>query len=355
MTFPAAFGISPVTSGQEPAPAVDNPLVSIIIPCYNGEAFLRETLETAFAQTYPHVEIIVVDDGSIDRSGEIAQSFPVRYVYQQNGGLVRSRNRGIQESRGSYLVFLDADDRLKPDAIETGLGVLKRHPECAVTVGDHVFISADGSFLANSGKQCLQTRHYEALLQSNFIEMISSVLFRKSVFDTVGLFDPDLRASEDYDLYLRIARRHAICCHSAVIAEYRLHSASMSRNSELMLTVTLGVLYSQREYTYGNVERRSAFMAGAAKWRRQYGRQLTMELARSFSTLPLKKLSHKFFVLLRYYPQGIGMFLALKAMPNLVQRERERQRRSTPADSTLLERLQASVSPSGPHPKSTIG
>ena len=100
------------------------PLVSVIIPCYNGEKFLKETIESALGQTYPAVEVIVIDDGSIDRSGEIAQSLPVRYIRQPNRGLTASRNLGVRESRGSYIVFLDADDRLKPHAIEAGVGVL---------------------------------------------------------------------------------------------------------------------------------------------------------------------------------------------------------------------------------------
>ena len=100
------------------------PLVSVIIPCYNGETFLGKRSRAPLEQTYPRVEIVVVDDGSTDRSPEIAQSFPVRYIRQQNRGLTASRNLGIGESRGSYIVFLDADDRLMPEAIETGLRVL---------------------------------------------------------------------------------------------------------------------------------------------------------------------------------------------------------------------------------------
>lgn len=151
-----------------------------IIPCHNSELYLREALESALAQTYPDVEVIVVDDGSTDASGEIAQQFPVRSLHQCNRGLSAARNKGIRESKGSCLVFLDADDRLKPGAIETGVRMLREHPECALSVGDHVFISADGSGYKASRKACLRDHHYEALLKSNFVEMVSSVMFRRT-------------------------------------------------------------------------------------------------------------------------------------------------------------------------------
>lgn len=313
-------------------PVGRDPLVSVIIPCYNGEAYLGEAIESALAQTYPAVEVLVVDDGSTDRSPEIARKFPVRYIRQENRGLTASRNLGILESRGSYLVFLDADDRLRSEAIETGLRVLGERPECAMTVGDHLFISEDGSHLSDSRKACLLESHYEALLKSNFIEMISSVLFRRSVLEEVGGFDTELRVAEDYELYLRIARAYPICCHSAVVAEYRMHQTNTSRNSELMLTVTLRVLRGQARYVRSDARRLLAFLEGIRSWRRQYGRQLASELARSFSTLRLDHLRRKLLLLVDHYPQGLMMVLLLRVTPKLGK---------SAMDRTLSQRVQA--------------
>jgi len=296
-------------------------LVSVIIPCYNGEAFLKDAIESALAQSYPKVEIIVVDDGSTDRSSEIAQKLPVRYIRQQNRGLTESRNLGIRESRGSYLVFLDADDRLRPEAIDTGLRALAQRPECAMAIGDHVFVSADGSYLGRSHKDCLLAFHYEALLKSNFIEMISSVLFRRGVLDDLGGFDTKLRVAEDYELYLRIARAYPICCHSTIIAEYRIHDANASRNSELMPTMTLRVLKSQARYIRGDLRRLVAFHEGHRGWRKQYGRQLASELARSFSTLRRDHLIRKLSLLVKQYPQGLLILMLLRMMPTLGKRK----------------------------------
>src|ERR1700679_761230 len=90
------------------------PLVSVVIPSYNSARYLGETIESVLAQTYAPVEIIVVNDGSTDTTAEIAQSYPVQYVYQKNGGISAARNIGVFHSRGKYVLFLDHDDRLLP-------------------------------------------------------------------------------------------------------------------------------------------------------------------------------------------------------------------------------------------------
>ena len=247
----------PLTEDNVSPEVTRPPLVSIIIPCYNGAAYLAEAVLSALAQSYPAVEVLVVDDGSTDTSPEIAQRFPaVRYIRQVNRGLSGARNRGIQECNGAYILFLDADDRLKPRAIESGLRAMERHPDCAFAVGDHVFISGDGSYLSPSKKVATLHSHYEALLTSNFIEMISSVLFRRSIFDELGGFDRNLSVAEDYELYLRIARVRPVCSHTAVVAEYRKHTENMSHNSELMLTTTLRVLSGQEKFVAGDARRR---------------------------------------------------------------------------------------------------
>jgi glycosyltransferase involved in cell wall biosynthesis len=294
-------------------------LVTVIVPCYNGAAFLEEALRSAVAQSYPEVEIIVVDDGSTDNSPEIAQRFPVRYIRQENRGLSEARNAGIRASKGDYVVFLDADDRLMPQAIECGFRALESRPDCSIAVGDHIFISTNGSFLGNSYKVSRAGAHYEALLKSNFIEMISSVLFRRSIFDEVGVFNANLAAAEDYDLYLRIARVRPICCHPMIVAEYRMHESNMSRNPELMLTTTLRVLASQARYIRNDAGRLLAFGEGVRSWRKQYGRQLASELARSPCPLRLAHLRHKLMILAGHYPQGFLMLALLRLLPALGQ------------------------------------
>src|SRR5215212_9338337 len=123
-------------------------LVSVIIPCYNQAHFLGEAIESVLSQSYKNFEIIVVDDGSSDNTSEVASSYEeVRLVRQENRGLSAARNAGITHSEGEYLVFLDADDRLLPKALEAGLECFEAHPECALVAGHSKFIRADGSFI----------------------------------------------------------------------------------------------------------------------------------------------------------------------------------------------------------------
>src|ERR671914_179204 len=97
-------------------------LVSVVIPCYNQAHFLGEAIESVLAQNYPHFEVVVIDDGSTDNTSEVASRYPgVRCIRQENQGLAGARNTGIRHSSGSYLVFLDSDDRLLPDALDTDL------------------------------------------------------------------------------------------------------------------------------------------------------------------------------------------------------------------------------------------
>jgi glycosyltransferase involved in cell wall biosynthesis len=332
-----------------------NPLVSIIIPCYNGETYLEETITSALMQTYQNVEVLVIDDGSTDGSSAIAQKFPVRYIRQENRGLTPTRNRGIRECQGSYVVFLDADDRLRPDAIESGLRVFAENPECAMSVGDHLFVAEDGSYLADSNKKCLTASHYEALLRSNFIEMISSVLFRKSALEKVEGFDTGLRVAEDYDLYLRIARDSQICCHPAVIAEYRLHQNNASHNSELMLVKTLEVLHSQARYVRREPRRLLAYLSGIRNWRTQYGRQLASELARSSSTLERDSLHRKLRLLLNYYPQGVVALLLLRLKPGLSKRKTNQLNVGAAVENALFTKVAAWLSPPKPHSSKQLG
>src|SRR5215831_17936372 len=121
-------------------------VVSVVITCYNQSQFLREAIESILSQGYSNHEIILVADGSTDNPCQIAaSSSTLRYIYQQNQGLSAARNTGLQKSRGDFVVFLDADDRLLPLALETGVECLHMGPDYAFASGHFSVIRMDGS------------------------------------------------------------------------------------------------------------------------------------------------------------------------------------------------------------------
>ncbi len=286
----------------------DAALVSVIIPCYNQGHYLGETIESVLAQTFPHFEIIVVDDGSTDNTAEVVARYPgVRYIRQENHGRPAvPRNRGLSESKGDYVIFLDSDDRLLPHALATGLEHLKTHPECAFVSGHGQCISSDGTELPTMPPPCAEKDHYLQLLQVNYIWTPGFVMFRRDILDLFQGFDlaVNKKGSEDYDLYLRIASKFPIRCHDQVIAQYRKHEASISSNHERMLKATLTVLRGQRKAVKGNRQREEAYSKGMRFWQDYYGEGLVEKLRASVrSRREWKQALHEMGVLLRYCPR----------------------------------------------------
>jgi glycosyltransferase involved in cell wall biosynthesis len=250
----------------------DAGLVTVVIPCYNQARFLGEAIESALSQTYKNFEVVVVDDGSDDHTSEVAARYGrVRLVRQENKGLSAARNRGFAEGRGEYVVFLDADDRLLPDALEVGVGKLETHPNCAFVSGHCTLIAVDGSALQTPHQFHIRKAHYRALLRGNYIWNPASVIYRSTVLNSIGGFDPSVSPSADYDLYLRIARDYPVHCHEHVVVEARRHGANMSSDYERMLKYSLIVLESQWRYARGNECDEEAYRQGINHYRKYYG------------------------------------------------------------------------------------
>ena len=296
------------------------PLVSVIIPCFNGVEFVSEALESALAQTHPRIEVIVIDDGSVDGSAEAIARYPVLCLRGQREGVSAARNHGVRESKGDYIVFLDADDRLLPNAIRTGLDALAQHPECCMAVGAHNVVAHSGELIGKREKPLHKRDYYACLLRSNFIECIATGIFRREVFFLEGFFKTGLHAAEDYDFYLRLARKYPVFCYSEVIAEYRLHQTNVSHDAELMLTSTLQVIHAQRRYVFGNPWRIYCFSYGLWSWRRKYGRQLTRQLAISENGNGPTDDWKLWRLLARTYPAGVFVALAIRILPKQTTR-----------------------------------
>src|SRR2546421_6890069 len=142
------------------------PLISIIIPCSNGAKYLPAAIEGALAQTYRNIEIVVVNDGSSDNTAEVAARYPiVRYITQANRGVAEARNFGFSTSKGDFVQFLDADDRLTEWAVEAHLQCSATHPEAGFVVGDIEWIDEINQCTGKGNWPYLQANHYEELLK----------------------------------------------------------------------------------------------------------------------------------------------------------------------------------------------
>lgn len=199
----------------------------MIIPVYNGERFLKEAIDSVRIQTTEPLDVIVVDDGSTDRSVEIASSYgsQVRIVqHEKNRGPSAARNTGIRLALHDVVAFLDADDLWKKDALHRRIEMLERDPRVSVVLG-----------------------HVERTIQKDVpivCSSLGSAIFRKTVFETVGLLDERLRFGEDVDFFLRIketALKIGIIPQTVQI--YRIHDENSTRNIDPYETGLLQILH----------------------------------------------------------------------------------------------------------------
>lgn len=251
-----------------------NPLVSVVIPCFNQGKFLADAIASVQKQTYSNTEIIVVDDGSTDNTRQVATSYAnVRYFYQPNSGLSAARNHGVEHSNGLFVVFLDADDILYPRAIECNMKYLLDHPTWAFVSGGHDKVDEWLFPLEGDSEVSLAaTADFSALLRGNYIGMHAAVMYRCGVFDELS-FDTSLEACEDYDLYFKIARKYPVGAHSEKVAAYRHHEANMSGDVYKMFRCVMKVHDRQRTILRDDAERR-AWRDGRRVWRDYYAGRL---------------------------------------------------------------------------------
>jgi glycosyltransferase involved in cell wall biosynthesis len=281
------------------------PLVSVVVPCFNQAAFLPEAIESVLDQTYPVIELVVVDDGSDDNTAAIVGRYDqARYLRQSNRGAPSARNLGLRESGGEMIAFLDSDDRLLPAAIEVGVEALTADPGCAAAVGACRNIDAGGNPLDVPEQPLIHADHYVALLKSCFILSGSSVLFRRSALEEVGGFDANLALGDDYDLYLRLARRFPIRCHGRVVTEYRRHAASLTKDPLATMRGELGALRGQRRSAHRGREA-SARRSGIRRARRTHGDALSGRLPEQIQAGRWREAARTAAALLFLYPRGI--------------------------------------------------
>lgn len=219
--------------------------VSVIIPAYNAQEFLAKAIESVLSQTFQDFEMIIVDDGSTDRTKEIVQQYirthgkKIRYFYQENGGVSLSKNTGIEHAQGEYIALLDADDEWLPERLAKGVKVLDKESNVGLVHANSMRISEAGEIIRiNKRVQCfLSGCVFNDLFLRKANVSCPTVLFRRDCIKKVGGFDENLSrlGCEDRDLWLRIAKHYRFAYIDKVLARYRVRVSSMSKNASKML------------------------------------------------------------------------------------------------------------------------
>lgn len=193
------------------------PLVTVVVAVYNGERFLREALDSVVVQEYEPLEVLVVDDGSTDASGEIARSYPsLRYLRQENRGPAAARNAAIALARGELIAVADADDVQLPHRLSLQVGYLLEHPEVSVTLGRQEWITPPPGAVPDRVWGDLDG------------VPLASMVARTSAVREVGGYDPALRTAEDVDLLIRLRERgHRLAIVPEVVVRRRYHGGNL--------------------------------------------------------------------------------------------------------------------------------
>ena len=207
-------------------------LVSVIIPAYNADPFVGDAINSVLNQSHENLELIVVDDGSTDRTAEIAEAFDdprLQVLRQANSGPARARNLGLALAKGEVVAFLDADDSWSPIKLDRQLPELLGDPTVAAVGCLMHYQSSSGTILGTAG-QSVDHIDQERIGTGRLLPFpLSSTLIKRSTLDNVGEFDESLRdGAEDLDLMTRVAREGRFICVDEVLGVYRIHPGSLS-------------------------------------------------------------------------------------------------------------------------------
>ncbi|WP_395698176.1 glycosyltransferase family 2 protein [Methylocella sp.] len=212
------------------------PVLSIVIPAYNVEAYIEDAVRSALGQTFRDLEVIVVDDGSTDRTPDVLSAIDdprLRVVRQENGGLSAARNTGIRSARGEFIGLLDGDDIWLRQKAALQLAVMMADPSIGLTFSHSEYLTERG---ARTGRVLLAGKAHPSLhdmIRRNHLGNGSTVIARRACFDDAGLFMTELRSCEDYEMWRRILwlTSYRAVLTPAPLTLYRLRESSLSFNS----------------------------------------------------------------------------------------------------------------------------
>jgi glycosyltransferase involved in cell wall biosynthesis len=292
-------------------PQTEDPLVSVILPVYNGEASIGATLESALRQTYRNIEVIVIDDGSTDRTPAVVEERAagdtrVQIIRQTNGGVAHARNRGLAAARGEFIAPLDADDLWDPTKVERQVRRMgEAGGETGLVYCWWVWIDGEGAVLDRSPRWHVEQDALAMLLQVNFTGNASVPLYRRHVLEHIGGYDEKLaeqrgQGCEDWDVALKVAERYPVAVTPEVLVGYRRRHNSMSTSCGVMWRSQMLVtqeLRRRRPALAARLFQRSAdqfalYLAGVSFWSGSYVRAIGWGLRAWRSGLAFQVLPH---------------------------------------------------------------
>lgn len=234
---------------------IDGPLVTVVVPVYNGEKYLADTLRSVLEQSYNTLEIIIINDGSTDKTESIIKTFcqkdpRIRYFYQSNSGLSSARNTGIKMASGRLISFIDADDLWMKDKLGKQVALIENNKieeDIGIVYCDNIFINESGEQIHDPDlfrlRPEIQGFVYEKLILANLVcGSGSAVLLPKKIFDSVGNFDALLPTCEDWDMWLRIAKKYQLKYVYEPLVKIRVHHGQMQSSSDRMFYGRIALL-----------------------------------------------------------------------------------------------------------------
>ena len=221
------------------------PKVSVVIPAYNAMPFLSKTLDSVLGQTFSDFEVLVINDGSTDGTGAWVSALAdrrVTLINQENQGCAIARNTGVFVSNGDYIAFLDADDIWESTKLEKQVRILETRPNVGLVNTWISHIDGEGVSLEKLGTPDSEGYVWESVIEENPIMCGSTPMVRRECFESVGLFDQSLRSAEDWDMWIRIAKKYEFAVVKEPLVRYRIHANSKSHNLQLHLKSRLQVI-----------------------------------------------------------------------------------------------------------------
>lgn len=261
--------------------------ISLIIPTFNRDKYIERTLLSALNQTVKLDEIIVIDDGSQDNTKQLLEHYDIKYIYQENAGVSSARNRGIKEAKNEWICFLDSDDIWEDTKIEKQIAFHKLHPDILFSHTDELWRFNDK--IIKQKKHQLKTNGYcfKQNIQNTLIGA-STVMCHKSIFNNIGIFDEELKACEDYDLWLRILDKYKLgLINEKLITKIAGHSGQLSFETPLIDSYRVKALLKHRNSSYKKeiqheiIKRCDILIKGAIKYQNKELRNYYIDLKAS--------------------------------------------------------------------------